>query len=185
MGNFTSGRTPLGGTHTGQVPDPNRKYQIERIQDWYQEAMRLMVLGWDNASIANHFGVSKAVIISIRNSDLTRRQIDCMQAARNRAIMGVQEKLDDSSTKAADVLDSMLNDPGIPAAVRKGVAFGILDRTGHGPTTKIEGKMSFAVFGPEDLKELQRRRDAAAQQGITVEFEDNVEKTKEQAACEG
>jgi hypothetical protein len=168
-------RCSVGMTHSGRAPSNNRQLQIERIQDWYQEAMRLMVLGWSNERIADHFRVTVATICTIRNSDLTRRQIDIMQAARSRSIMTVTEKLDDSAPRAAEVLDEMLNDPSVPAAVRKGVAFGILDRTGNGPTTKIEGKFAVGIFEKKDLEELQRRRDAALEQGVLVTVEDSQE----------
>lgn len=153
------------------LPLGERKYQVQRIQDNHQEMMRLMVLGWSNKDIAQHFGCSTALVCAVRNSEITRKRLNLMQAARTGAVLGATEKLKDAAPIAASILVDMMQEDEVPKMLKKQIAFGILDRTGHGPTTKVESKHMVGIYTMEDHMELMKRRNDAIEQGILIEEE--------------
>ena len=164
-----------GPSHSGRRPDPaGRKYQITRVQDWHMECMRLIVLGWTNKEIAKRLGVSEASITAVRNSTITRKQIAVMQAHRDAAVMGLdpESRLTGMIHPAIDVLEGILSSENeAPLSMRRDVALAVLSINGYGPTKKVEGKhaVGIGVFSREDAEELRRRREAAVEEGITLD----------------
>jgi len=161
------GRPPSGCILSG-----GRKYEIQRIQDWHREVMRLIVLGWSNKEIAARFGCSKQAISDIRNSSIVKRQIDIMQAARDHKLLTPEAKMKKMFMEGLDILDGLLKSDSTPPHLKTTIVFGVGDRSGHAPTKKIEGKHAVAVFDKETYDELAERRKAAIAEGIIVEAEE-------------
>ncbi len=164
-------RCPKGGTHSGARPSSDRKYEITRIKDDHHEIMRLMVLGWTNKQINIRYGHSLAKLCAVRNSTLTSKQINLMQAHRNYKVATAQTVLDESAKGAAEVLTSVMNDTEQPARLRVDTAKSVLDRTGHGPTHKFKGDINHTVFSRDDFNTLQERLDKAVEEGAVIEAE--------------
>lgn len=165
-------RCKVGGTHSGRKPSGDRKYEIQRIQDWHREAMRLIVLGWGNTEIAAHFGCSRETVCSIRNSSIVKRQVDIMQAVRDGKVLTPEAKMRGMFMDGLNILDDLMKADGTPAHLKTTIVFGVGDRSGHGPTKKIEGKHAVAVYDRPTHEELMRRRQAAIDEGIVVEAEE-------------
>lgn len=167
MGGIGSGSTYANG-HFGAQPAPERKFTINRIQDYHREIMRLMVMGWTNKMIHQHTGISLATLCAIRNSPLTRRQLDVMQAARDATACTAGKVLEDTAAEAALKLKMLLDVEGDNRLV-KDVAIAILDRAGHSPTQKIKGSLDVHVFKEGDLDELRNRFETAIQEGVPTD----------------
>ena len=165
-----------GVSHSGRRPEGERKHHITRIQDYHQEIMRLMACGWSNKRLHETFDISLATLCNIRNSPITRRQIDLLQASRNNAVNNAQEVLEDTAMQAALTLKELLHKEG-DDKLRKECAIAILDRTNHGPTHKIKGEFQHAVFNlnKEDVEDLRDRMENAVKEGIIVEDAELVE----------
>ncbi len=167
-------RCKLGGTHSGGKPSGDRQYEIQQIQDWHREAMRLIVLGWKNTELAAHFGCSKETICSIRNSSIVKRLVDIMQAVRDGQTLTPEAKLKSMVLPGLNILDDIMKDDTTPRSLRASIVFGVADRTGLGPTKKIEGRHAVAVYDEATHEELMRRKKAAIDEGIIVEVEEVV-----------
>lgn len=162
-------RCEVGGTHSGRKPSGNRQYEITRVQDKHREIMRLIVLGMKNTEIAERLNVSTATVTAVKNSSLTRRQIEYMQEERNQKVTTPAERLEKLVIPSIDALEDILKNDESSMKIKKETAIAILDRNGFGPTKKIEGKHAVAVFNEHDYEELKRRREAAIEEGVLVQ----------------
>ena len=165
-------RCKVGGTHSGRAPSGERKYEIQRIQDWHREVMRLIVLGWGNQEIAAHFSCSVETVCAIRNSSIVKRQIDIMQAVRDGKVLTPEAKMKGMFMVGLHILDGMMRADDTPKHLKKDIIFGVGDRSGHGATRKIEGRHAVAVYDRDTHDELMRRKEAAIAEGIVVEAEE-------------
>ena len=160
-------RCKKGGTHSGRTPSGNRKYEIQRIQDWHREVMRLIVLGWKNTQLAEYFGCSEEQICTIRNSSIVRQQVGIMQSVRDGKVLTPKAKLKSMVMPGLEILDDMMRSEKTPLHLKKDIIFGVADRTGLGPTSKVQS-VHEVVFMRKDQDELERRKQAAIDEGIIV-----------------
>ncbi len=161
-------RCKIGGTHSGCIPSGERKFEIQKIQDWHREVMRLIVLGWRTNELAAFFGVSRETISCIRNSSIVKRQVDIMQFVCDGKVMTPAAKMKEMFMDGLFILDGLMKADATPPALKTTIVFGVGDRSGHGPTKKIEGKHAVAVFDRPTLEELEKRKEDAIAEGITV-----------------
>lgn len=151
----------------GRLPTGRRKYQIEKLWDSHHEVTRLLLLGWKSRDIADHLGVSDAMVSYTKNSALVQRQLDIMRGARDAEVLDCAIEIKKRVGKALEVLDDTLALDSQPA-LRFKAAEAILDREVP-KVNRFEGAV--ARLSAADLKELKDRALRVAQEaGVLTEL---------------
>ncbi len=133
--------------------EDGRKYQIQEMWALHKEISRLLLIGMKSVDIAAQLGITEATVSYTKNSELVKRRIAEMEAARDVDAIDISKQIKDLAPKAVEVLTKLMDDGLEPIQLR--AAFGILDRAGYGPVQKFQGSM--AVLSLKDIDEIKSR----------------------------
>lgn len=147
----------------GRNPTGQRKYQIEQLWDSHHEITRLLLLGMSSKAIAEHLGVSEAMVSYTKNSALVQRQLSIMRGARDAEFLDAAVEIKKRVGKALEVLDATLENENQPG-LRLKAATEILDREAP-KISRFEGIT--ARLSAEDIARLKSRAlEVATQAGL-------------------
>lgn len=150
------GTPPHSLERRGATPSPERVYDAQRLWDKHQQMKRLIFLGWTNKQIAAALDCSAATVCNIRNSSMMKRELALMHAAADGDTLDVGKELARLAPKAVEVLQDILEDDEAPIVIKMRTASTVLDRTGHGPITKVAGQFQHTHFTAEDIEQIKR-----------------------------
>lgn len=150
----------------GRNPTGRRKYQIESLWNSHHEVMRLLLLGWKSKDVAEHLGVTEAMVSYTKNSALVQRQLAIMQGARDAEVLDCAIEIKKRVGKALEVLDDTLSLDAQPA-LRFRAAEAVLDREAP-KINRFEGTV--AKLTAADLTALKERALSVAREaGLVVD----------------
>ncbi len=153
VGNQRSGRR---GRHSGRLPSPERKYQVQHLWERHHKMLRLTLLGWQPRDIATELGCSVHTVTACVNSALGKRVLAEMQAVVDEKTIDVATKLQEMSMKAAAKLEELLEDEDTPRSLQARIAMDNLDRTGHARQINVKGQFLHGVVTPEVLEQIKK-----------------------------
>ncbi len=163
----------------GRVPLPpnDRQYEIQSLNAMHQEMLRMALVGEKYSAIADALGVTNQTVTYVLNSNLGRRALQTMEAARNASTVDVANQIMEMQPKALAVLDEIMDDKDSGAAQRVKVALGILDRTGMGVTKNINmANVNNGFFDENDLSDIKNiaamAKKNALREGMMAAIED-------------
>ena len=119
-----------------------RKYQIQHMWDKHHEIKRLTLLGMKAVDVAKHLGCTQENICAITGSELFKREMQVVRAARDCASIDVARAIQSVGPKCLGLLTAVLTNDvealgeTIPVSLRAHVAQDLLDR--HGKTAKVK-----------------------------------------------
>lgn len=171
--------------------ESGEKYEIEKIQEWHKEILRLAVLGYRPGEIANATGYSKTHISNIFNSEVFKAELEVLQAARDDDSVSVAKRIVGMAPIATERLLEVIREPifkidgesvkvdeRIEPSLKIKVAQDILDRAGH----KAIDKKVIAHLTKDDLKEMKHDAiEAGIEAGyihVVEEEDDTVQNVK-------
>lgn len=145
----------------------DRRYTYQDLTERHQEILRRLVIGQEPHAIAAEMGLSRETVSKIRNSPMSQSEIARLQNLRDAQVVGeVSEHIRESLYDAVEVLKSVMNDSGQPAAARVRAAADLLDRGGYGAVRQLRTTITREDHLTEkDLDEIKSR---AIESGLVV-----------------
>jgi len=143
--------------------DKSRKYQIETLWERHREILRLRLLGHKAKAIASILNVTEVTVCNAINSNLGRRHLALMSAARDAEAIDTAKEIDKMVPKAIKIYDKILDgDKDVPLTLQAKVASEVIDRKVP-KVTRSENV--HAHFTSEEIDEIKKR---AVQSGIVA-----------------
>jgi len=144
--------------------ESGEKYEIEEIQEWHREVLRLAVLGYRPGEIARATGYSKTHISTIFNSPVFKAELEVLQQARDDDTVAVAKRIVGMAPIAVERILEVIKEPiykidgegvkvddRIEPSLKLKAAQDVLDRAGH----KAVDKKVIAHLTKDDLKEMK------------------------------
>ncbi|MCC6798188.1 MAG: hypothetical protein IT366_23950 [Candidatus Hydrogenedentes bacterium] len=116
-------------------------YVPQVLNEKHKEAMRRIAVGQSAKDVAREMGISRRTISYVRNSPVGRRYITDLLAGRDEAVKDIATQLQELAPKAVATLGEALDGQlgtSAPDHMKLKAAESVLDRTGHGRSTKQE-----------------------------------------------
>jgi predicted transcriptional regulator len=136
-------------------PATHRQYQVEQLWDVHHEILRLALMGNKSVDIAAHLNISPVMVSYTLRSPLAARQLECMQADRDKKAIIVADEIRKLAPKALEVMEELLDDalPNIKLSAAKD----ILDRAGHAAVRVIKADVQHSHFTSDEISEIKQR----------------------------
>jgi len=145
-----------------------RKYQIQKIWDKHHEILRLLLLGWSHAKIAEELNVTAVMVSYTANSELIKRRLEIMRGARDADALDLSLEIKRFAPEAFETLQEIMRNPTTHEKHKIAIAMDTMDRAGYAPPKVIEGRFVHAHFTSEEIEEMKKR---AKESGQVVEGE--------------
>ena len=143
---------------------------VERLKPRHHEIARLMASGQKEVEIAALMTVSLPHLHRLKRSPAFQHLLAYYMAERDGTTLTMRDRLEHAASLGLDRIQERLEDEENPIPVNqlKDIAFGLLDRAGFNPTTKIAAVS--ATISPAEMEKLKEVRDAAqrAARGVQV-----------------
>jgi len=118
--------------------------------------LRMALVGEKHSAIAEALGITTQTVTYVLHSNLGRRALQTMEAARNASTVDVANQIMNMQPKALKVLDDVMSDKDSGTAQRVKVALGILDRTGLGVTKNVNiANTNNGFFDEDDISDIK------------------------------
>lgn len=134
---------------------------VERLKPRHHEIARLMASGQKESEIAGLMQVSLSHLHRLKRSPAFQHLLAYYMAERDVTVLTMRDRLEHAASLGLDRVMERLEDDEAPIPINqlKDIAFGLLDRAGFNPTTKIAAVS--ATVTPADMAKLKEVRDAA------------------------
>ena len=172
---FVPSPTLIEHTEDGRRKDGReRKFKIKEIHKRHREMARLAAMGLSNLEISRQIGVTPQCVSDSINSPLLRSHINDLQASRDGSVAAQARRLSRLASQAIDNIEKGVSgETQLESKDLMRLSTDVLDRTGHGKTHKLEGKMSHGHMTVSDIEELKKRHaeEKAKTAGVTVDVQ--------------
>ena len=134
---------------------------VERLKPRHHEIARLLASGLKESAIAEVLEVSLSHLYRLKRSPAFQHLLAYFMAARDTETLTMRDRLEHAASLGLDKIQERMEDEENPLPINqlKDIAFGLLDRAGFNPTTKIAAVS--ATLSPADMAKLKDVRDAA------------------------
>lgn len=151
------GAVKLNHDSPGRTPSGNgRQWQLTNLWEHHHVMKRLTILGWKPKEIATYLGMDPVSVRNCLNSEIMKREIELMRGALDKRTLDIGQKLQEMAVKSCEVLDELLENDNVPAAVRSKIALDVLSRAGHPPQVAIKGTVDHRHFTTAEIEELKQ-----------------------------
>jgi len=159
-----------------QILDKLPTATVSLMENKMREACRLAAMGFNIQEISTHTGLTYTVVETILDSEVGHQMMTKFNEAIDKATIEVKNVLTKLAPDALAVLYRTLMDEDTKLEVRAKIAFGILDRLGYGPITRVVGSLSHGVFTPDQIVDIRNRAMEAGLMAVMGKLEnrDNV-----------
>jgi len=157
------------------VGKTSSNYPIQKLGDVHKEIIRLKVQGVSTEEISKRVGLTTVAISGILRNPLARKEINRLHGLRDFSAVDATARLDGLVDRAISVYESVISgEEAVEPMDRVKVASEILDRTGFGRVSKVEGTHRVHVLTGEDVLEikaqaLERARECGRMIDVTPE----------------
>lgn len=142
-----------------------KEYAVQRLNDVHKEIIRLRVQGVSIEDIANAVGYEPCSIRHILKSPIVRNEINRLHSLRDFSAVEATARLDGLVDKAISVYEEVVNgEVEVSPADQVRVANEILDRTGFGRVSKVEGNHRVSVLTAADVMAIKEEALARARE---------------------
>jgi hypothetical protein len=134
---------------------------VERLKPRHHEIARALAGGLKETELCEMLSMSLSHLHRLKRSPAFQHLLAYYMAERDVSAMSMRERLEQASSLALDRVQERLEDEDnpLPVGQLKEITFGLLDRAGYNPTTKIVS--ASAQLSAQDLAKLKEIRDAA------------------------
>ena len=134
---------------------------VERLKPRHHEIARALASGLKETELCEMLSMSLSHLHRLKRSPAFQHLLAYYMAARDVEAMTMRDRLEHASSLALDRVQERLEDEDnpLPLGQLKEITFGLLDRAGYNPTTKILS--ANAQLSQADLQKLKEIRDAA------------------------
>ena len=160
------------------IEDSSKKthptYKIQKLWEHHKEILRLTLLGYKGNDVAAILGISYGMVSVVKNSQLGRRHLSIMSAARDKETIDVARQIREMVPKALQVYNDILdeeNTKSAPLSLRFKAATEVLDRESP-KVTRTEN--IHAHFTAEEIEEIKNRARKAGVIAVESEYDSNV-----------
>lgn len=142
---------------------------VERLKPRHHEIARLIASGMKETVIAEMLQVSLGHLHRLKRSPAFQHLLAYYMAARDTETLTMRDRLEHAASLGLDKIQERMEDEENPLPINqlKDIAFGLLDRAGFNPTTKIAAIN--ATVSPADMAQLKEIRNAARRAAIGVQ----------------
>tara|TARA_R100001244_G_C5167115_1_gene131464 strand:- start:1939 stop:2535 length:597 start_codon:yes stop_codon:yes gene_type:complete len=153
--------------------DGSRVYEVKELHARQQAIARLSALGLSGKDIAEMVGCTPQTVSNSLNSAIVKNHVSELNSMRDQHVIDQAKELTDLTPKAIQELkDGFNDDSGLSAMQRVKLAQDVLDRTGHGRTTKIQAETIHAHMTLSDIADIKNLANAhATRAGNLIEAE--------------
>ena len=145
---------------------PSRAFQgaplrgVAKMKARHHEIARVMAAGAKDTEISHVLEVSLGTLHRLRRSPAFQQLLFSFMAARDLEAVSMADRLQHGAALALERITEVLEDESkpVPLNALKDITFGLLDRAGYNPTTKIQAQTLHLTA--EDVQKI--RRDNAA-----------------------
>lgn len=134
-----------------------REYQIQQMSQVHHEIVRLLLLGWDHKSIAEHLDITPACVSYTANSRIVMDKLALLRAQRDASSVDVAGAIRDCASKCVEVLDTIMQDEKTNPGVRVAAAKDLLDRAGYAAPKVIKTEGVMAHLTAADIEQIKQR----------------------------
>ena len=138
-----------------QLADTHKAYQIEQMWEVHHEICRLTLIGMKQVDIANHLGVSPAMVSYVLRSPIVKEQLRNMSSSRDIEAMDIDAEIKALAPTAVKVMEELM-DSELPN-MRLKAAQDILDRAGFAPVKTLRTENLHAYLSADEIKEVKDR----------------------------
>lgn len=131
------------------------KFQIQHMWELHHNIVRLLLLNWSVKDIAEQLGVHPKTVTTTKNSEIVKRKLDLMRAARDKEAIDVAVSIKNLAPKAIEVIEGILDSDTASAKDRLTAAKDVLDRAGYMPVQK--SLQMHGYLTPEEIEEIKAR----------------------------
>lgn len=140
----------------GRMPVRTREYDLVQLQDNHRAAIRMMALGASNEEVGKALGLGMLAVTTIRNSPLTRAEIERLQGALNANVERVRERIVSLQGEAVEKVYELMyhahkDEVQLKAAER------LLDMGGNSRVQKIEANVNHSHLSRNEIEEIKQR----------------------------
>lgn len=158
----------------GRQGESNTAFKaVERLKPRHHEIARLIATGMKETVIAELLTVSLGHLHRLKRSPAFQHLLAYYMAARDTETLTMRDRLEHAASLGLDKIQERMEDEDNPLPINqlKDIAFGLLDRAGFNPTTKIAAVT--ATVSPADMAQLKDIRNAARRAALGVQELEN------------
>lgn len=143
---------------------------VERLRPRHHEIARLMAAGLKDGEIGELLSVSLQHLHRLRRSPAFQHLLAYYMASRDAETLDLRARIEHAASLGLERVQERLEDDEhqIPIGALRDIAFGLLDRAGFNPTTKVASVA--ATLSAADLRQLKEVRDAAIRAATGVQI---------------
>lgn len=134
-----------------------REYSLQHMTQRHHEVVRLALLGRSNNEIAAKLGFTPSSVSLILNNRMVKDKLDFLRAQKDAASVDVMSAIRELAPKCIEVLESVMDNEGNPAAARVSAAKDVLDRAGFAAPKVIQTQGVITHLTLDELNEIKQR----------------------------
>lgn len=139
------------------APPTDGSYELQKLRQNHRDILRLYYLGWKQKEIAAHLGVTLAKVGYTLASPLVQAELARLNGEADAEAVDVKEMITAVAPSAFATIESVMNSPLSPAAVRLRAATDLLDRSQGKSPTIIKGNIEHKHLSTDTIKGLKAR----------------------------
>jgi len=144
---------------SSEAPSKTGSYNPQKLNARHREIIRLHCLGYKGTMIAKMLGCTPQLIYQITNSPLGEALISEIQQARTGNVQDVQQRLQEASPLAAEIIVDVMNE-GKKESNKLKAALKLLEMTGHKPGETVQhNHLHMTKDDIEKAKQRARKED--------------------------
>lgn len=130
---------------------------LQALRGHHHDIIRMHSLGATNEQIAAHTGVTTATVSNVLRSLPAREVMDGIRADTAMKTIDVVKQIKDMVPRALQVMEEIMDNEDVSAAVRLRAATDLMDRAGHGAVKKVDMRSTSVSLTQDDLEKIKRR----------------------------
>jgi len=142
----------FGDVYSPVESEASETYNPQKLNARHREMIRLHALGYKGVQIANILGVTPQNVYDILNSPLGQSFISEIQEARTSSVQDVQNRLQEFSPLAAELVLDIMNE-GVKESNRLKAGLKVLEMTGHKPGDTVNH--NHVHLTKEDIEDIK------------------------------
>lgn len=163
-------RLAAGSEHSRAIVEPG---DLKKLREKHHSVARLVAAGMPQATVAAITGYTPTYISLLLNNPAMQELLTYYRSAHTNAAEVIGERLRTAGLGALEKLQDKLDDKdgdGLDDQVLLGLAKLGLDRSGHGPQSKVQSVTEHHIIDHAELRRLNQAARAASREDIITDL---------------